>query len=247
METFRNPPITEALIDIRAELQADISLAHLTLAHERIKSHYPKKKVRQRVQGSIVFTGEEGQGPRTESKVLDPDGYIYWSQDDTQAVQFRLDGFTFSRMRPYKDWDSMRSEAAPLWELYVQMAKPTQVTRVAVRYINSIEVPAESFILEEYFTTPPKVPQGIPQTVEQFLTRLVMSFPEYDSKAVVTLATKAPSSPTMTPILLDIDVFRQIRLSPTAEEMWSLFSNLRKMKNDIFLSFITEKTKELFR
>src|SRR5688572_30005702 len=110
METFRNPPITEALIDIRTELEADVGLAQLALAHERIKANYPKKKVRQRVQGSVIFTGIEGNEPRTESKVLDPDGFICWSQDDAQAVQFRLDGFTFSRLRPYRDWDSMQSE-----------------------------------------------------------------------------------------------------------------------------------------
>ena len=144
METFRNPPITEALIDIRADLPSDITLSELEKLQEAIKSHYPKKRLRHRFEGVIEF--KEQEAPRAESKDLGPDGYFFWSADENQAVQFRLDGFTFNRLRPYKNWDAMRSEAKPLWELYLANARPLHVTRLALRYINSIDIPAKSFL-----------------------------------------------------------------------------------------------------
>lgn len=245
METFRNPPITEALIDIRVELGSDITLSDLENLHEKIKSHYPKKRIRHRWEGVIEF--KEQEGARAVSKDLGPDGYFFWSADDKQAVQYRLDGFTFNRLHPYQDWDAMHSEAKPLWDLYLTSARPLQVTRLALRYINSIDIPAKSFLLEDYFTAPPKVAEGLSQLIEEFLSRIVISFPELDAKAIVTQTTQPPKGPEVTSILFDLDVFRQVRLQADSPEIWQILSKLRDLKNDIFDKSITEKTKELFR
>jgi hypothetical protein len=35
--------------------------------------------------------------------------------------------------------------------------------------------------------------------------------------------------------------------APEDERMWGAFGNLRNIKNDVFFSYITERTKELFR
>jgi len=244
VETFRNPPITEAVIDIRTELGSDVTMSTLESLHEKIKAKYPKKKVRRRVEGRIEFTPEGP--PLTESKEL-PQGFAFWSADDKQVVQYRLDGFTFSRLRPYRDWDAVRSEAKPLWDLFVESAKPIQVTRIALRYINSIDIPAKSFLFEEYFTAPLKVPDGIPQTIEEFLYRIVISIPEFDSKAIITQTLQRPISPSVTSILFDLDVFRKVQLSANNPEIWEILFNLREIKNDIFFKSLTEKTKELFR
>jgi uncharacterized protein (TIGR04255 family) len=245
METFRNPPITEALIDIRAELGSDITLSDLEKLHESIKSHYPKKQLRHRWEGVIEFKGAEGA--RAQSKDLGPDGYFFWSEDDKQAVQFRLDGFTFNRLRPYKDWPAMRTDAKPLWELYVANAKPLRVTRLALRYINSIDIPEKSFLLENYFTAPPKVPEGLSQSIEQFLSRIEINFPELDAKAIITQTVQPQKSPEVTSILFDLDVFRFVSLRGDQPEIWQILSDLRDLKNDIFDKSLTEKTKELFR
>lgn len=245
METFRNPPITEALIDIRAEFGSNITISDLEKLHEKIKSHYPKKRIRHRWEGVIEFKEEEGA--RAESKDLGPDGYFFWSADDKQAVQYRLDGFTFNRFRPYKDWEAMRSEAMPLWDLCVAAVKPLLVTRLALRYINSIDIPEKSFSLEEYFTAPPKVPAGLSQIIEEFLSRIVISFPAMASKAIVTQAIQPPKSPNVTSILFDSDVYREVSLPGNTPEIWQILEELRNVKNDIFDKSLTEKTKELFR
>ena len=244
LETFRNPPITEAVIDIKTELGTNITLSEMEKVHEKIRDRYPTKKVRRRVFGSIEFKDQEP--PRTESKDLGPDGYLFWSNDDRQVVQYRLDGFTFSRLRPYKDWAAMRSEATPLWNLFLSIAKPVQVTRIALRYINSIEIPVTSFSLDEYITSLPRIPEGLSQIIQEFLSRVVINFPEVDSSAVVTCTSQPPKSPTGSSILLDIDVYRHVRLSPESPEIWEILSGLRNLKNDIFSKYLTEKTKELF-
>ena len=39
------------------------------------------------------------------------DGYVFTSADGKQVVQYRLDGFTFSRLRPYTRWEEVFAEA----------------------------------------------------------------------------------------------------------------------------------------
>ena len=41
--TFNNPPIVEALIDIRVELPPDITLEAIAQFHEKIKNEFPDK------------------------------------------------------------------------------------------------------------------------------------------------------------------------------------------------------------
>lgn len=245
METFRNPPITEALIDIRAELPAGVELPHLEKLHEEIKSQYPTKKLRNRWEGMVEF--KEGQAPTSEAKDLGPDGALFWSVDEKQLVQYRLDGFTFNRLRPYKAWDSMKADAQPLWNIYVRKVEPIQVSRLALRYINSIEIPEKSFELENYLTEPPRIPKGLSQVMEQFLSRIVIGFPEFDAKAVITLAPQPSNNPNVTSILFDLDVSRLVTLAPSSQDIWVILSKLRELKNMIFDKYITEKSKELFR
>ncbi|NGZ02642.1 MAG: hypothetical protein CV090_06295 [Nitrospira sp. WS238] len=245
METFRNPPITEALIDIRVELPSGVELSHLEKLHDEIRLQYPTKKLRHRWEGKVEF--KEGTSPVSETKDLGPDGILFWSTDEKQLVQFRLDGFTFNRLRPYKTWDSMITEAQPLWDIYVVGIKPIQVARLALRYINSIEIPEKMFELEEYLAEPPRIPNGLSPLMEEFLSRIVIAFPEFDAKAIITQAPQPSKNPNVTSILLDLDVSRSVNLEPRSQDIWVILSKLRDLKNRVFDKYITEKTKELFR
>ena len=81
-------------------------------------------------------------------------GYRY--KTETEIAQFRVDGFTFSKIAPYTTWGEVSSEALRLWKVYVEVAKPRQVSRVAVRYINRMRLPNVKD-LGEYLEAPPQV------------------------------------------------------------------------------------------
>ena len=101
-------------------------------------------------------------------------GYKYTSADGKYIAQFRLDGFTLSRMEPYTVGEDLRSEAARLWEIYNKVANVSTVTRVAARYINLMRVPMDDLKeFGDYLVCPPEVPEALPQGVSSFLTRIV--------------------------------------------------------------------------
>ena len=244
VETFPNAPITEALFEIKTKLPSSASLSSLEGLHPQIESDYPTKKPRTTWESTIEFKAEKEPITKNTSRV---DGYFFGSTDKKQVVQYRLDGFTFSRLHPYTKWEKVYEEARRLWDIYRMGVKPVHVTQLAVRYINSIEIPSKDFEFEEYFPEPPRVPRGLPQLIDNFFTRLEIPFPEEGARAIVIQTPSPKKSPTTTVILLDIAVFTEVEFSPDVPELWDSFRNLRKIKNNIFFSSLTEKTKELFR
>lgn len=243
-EVFPNAPITEAVIDIRAELPDNASLANLEKLHDLIRAGYPGKKSRKKFEAQIQFK-EEREPLRTTT--FQQDGYYFTSPDGKRIVQYRLDGFSFNRLRPYSRWEDLRDEARRAWDIYVAHVSPLAVSRLAVRYINSIEIPSKSFDYDDYFTAVPKTPEGLPQVLGHFFTRTVIPFADQDATAVVIQTPADRQGPVNTAIILDIDVFVQRCLPPEDQRIWGMLEQLRKIKNDIFFKSITEKTKELFR
>jgi uncharacterized protein (TIGR04255 family) len=169
---YENAPITEALIDIRVQLRTT-GLHTLESIHERIKTHYPGKTKRDYVEG--VFSAGEAIGASAKRTTI---GFAFSSEDGKQIVQARLDGFTFSRLRPYGSWPQLQDEGRRLWDIYREMVVPVKVTRVAVRYINQIDIPLQQLDYKEYFRTTPEVSPDLPQGLSGFFMQL--QFPQAD-------------------------------------------------------------------
>ena len=243
-EVFPKAPLTEALIDIQVRLPGNVSLADLEKLQDHIRVGYPDKKIRRMWDGTFEMKNEKDPLQRTQFQV---DGYVFTSADGRQVVQYRLDGFTSSRLRPYIRWEEVFAEAQRLWSIYINGTKPLLVTRLAVRYINSIEIPSKTFNYDDYFTAAPRIPPPLPQDLANFFTRLVIPFPDREAIAIITETPLDKPDPINTAIILDIDVIKEVTLSPGDEKVYEILHILREIKNEIFFSSITEKTKELFR
>lgn len=242
---LKNAPITEALIDIRIKIKEGFDVERFQTLFDAISSQYPDKKARHRWEGRFEF--KKGEGP-ISTAAENVDGYIFTSGDQKQIFQTRIDGFTFNRLKPYDKWESFRDEARRLWQLYSNLVVP-EIVRVAVRYINRFNIPLFPQPLRdfsEYLTAAPIVPEGLPQGVSSFLSRVVIHDPETDADAIITQAFEQIVDPKFLPIILDIDVFKQRELI-NEEEAWQTLEKLRHLKNDIFFKSITEKAKELFK
>lgn len=231
-------PIAEALIDLRVKLPSGTDLAIFKPFEERIRNAYPTRRERVQWQGQFRF----GPGDSSEqSSQRAPHGYFFDSEDKKQIVQARLDGFTFSRLRPYQDWASLQTEARRLWEVYREVAQPEVVTRVAVRYINRIVLPLPIVNLGDWFVTRPEMPGFFGKASPGFFMRLVAEFKDVPAKAIVTFLIEQGAQDAQIPFVLDIDVFRGQEYDPASLEIWDLLKDLRSLKNNIFFESISKR------
>jgi len=127
--------------------------------------------------------------------------------------------------------------------------KPQEVNRVAVRYINEMELPLPLADFKEYLSAPPEVPAGLPQTLSGFFQRVVMADTVKDRMAAVSQAfegVQATETADKITVFLDIDAFSQVSMSADSQEVWDKLDELREFKNNIFFEHLTDKTLELF-
>jgi uncharacterized protein (TIGR04255 family) len=242
---FPNAPITEALLDIRVKLPPQVDLEQLATFQNDIKDDFPSR--RERFMWESRFEIKEGD-VQVSSPTGGVEGYLFRSSDGKRVVQARLNGFTFNRLWPYENWQKLRDEAKPLWQRYIRIASPEIITRIALRYINRIEIPLPIRDFKDYILTTVEIAPGIPQEMSGFFMRLVIPVPDMSAVAIVT-QTFAPKkiNNDILPLIFDIDVVRETVFDVEAEEVWDTFDTLRDLKNDIFFKSITEKTKELFQ
>jgi uncharacterized protein (TIGR04255 family) len=240
---FPNAPIKEAILDVRVELPPEITLDQLLRFQGAIRERYPQKRERKRWQATLGFTESGLQTPVSKGG---PDGFLFSSEDGLNIVQARLDGYTFNRLQPYQEWKLFRDEAKRLWEHYLQIATPTAVKRLALRYINRIGLPVPFNDFKEYMLTTPEIAPALPQGLKTFFMRLEIPHDSYHAVALITQTIEPPSNGLL-PLIFDIDVVRQATISPGSGEIWDAFELLREFKNEIFFNTVTDKAKELFK
>ena len=252
-------PIVEAVIDLRVRLPADFDIASFKALHPQFQAEYPKVEDQKLVEHE--FEQVPGKQPSLSVQDHGIQGYVFRSADDANIVQFRRNGFTFNRLKPYTSWEQVFPEAKRFWKLYVETCHPIEISRIAVRYINRLMLPGPQFEFSDYLSAPPALPGGVtsslaklqpevsggPQFVSGFLSRVIINDPDAHITAAVVQALEPPSEDRYIPVILDIDVFQQNVSNLDADAVLTRFEKLRDMKNRVFFGSITEKTFEMLK
>jgi len=247
-KVYKNAPITEALIDIRTIVSPDSNLNIFDEYFEKVKDRFPRKE--QRATWQTEFKLADNKELEFASPVGGPDGFFLHSKPELKKiVQVRRDGFTFNKLKPYENWDIFSQEAQELWNLYYEIIKPSKITRLAVRYINRVEIPSTCVNLRDYFLTAPEISKSLNRDFSKFFLRLELPDAKNDVMAIL-METVAPIRPgdelKVIPIVFDIDVYKKVNFDKNDNQIWGIMELLRSIKNDIFENSLTDKAKGMF-
>lgn len=167
-------------------------------------------------------------------------------QDGKHVAQFRTNGFTFSRLPPYETWELMSASAADVWTSYLEAIRPQSISRLGVRFINSLRLPLPVVSFDDYLVSAPQVPAELPQSVRGFFSRVQIVDATNADVAVVTqmLEGEEPGGAAIN-VLFDIDVFHSCDLRLIdGGTINSVLGRLRNFKNKTFFGYLREKTLE---
>src|SRR5207244_3682868 len=152
---YSRDPITEAIIAFQVELAESVGLSELERCQDVA---YPGRQV------LMATEGEAGKAASASRPTPRQEGFGFSSADEKQVCQGRLDGFTVHRLAPYQGWLPFRDEARRLWDRYRQTVQPRNVRRVAIRYINRLDLPLPAELkdyLRTFVEVSPDLPQGV--------------------------------------------------------------------------------------
>ena len=235
---LNNAPITEALIDFRVKARPDLNVKDFAVVGPQVDHLLPKMEEKRGMEAMIEFRAGESQA---RTKDLGLMGYFFKSSDEKHIAQFRTDGFTFNRLRPYTSWDEVFPLAMDFWRVYWNVARPEVVTRLAVRYINSVPLPQPVEDFDDYLRAAPPIPPELPQFMGGFLSRITIHDPDTDISANVAQALEQNVDAGTQTVIVDIDAFRHVDYSPDDPGIVETFAQLRKFKNDVFFNILTEE------
>lgn len=237
------PPISEALVDLRAAVDQPREVFE-ALAAELASEGFTKVEVRRSIRAE--FKVRDGKLLPPSENLADFEGLRVANADGTLMVQFRPDGFTFNNLKAYIGGDRLISESLRFWSMFVERARPALVNRVAFRYINRLELPIrDGDEFRKYLTAPPELPEGAPQRISEFLSKIVAHDPPTQSVAIVTQRlTFAESGQPV--VLIDVDVSRVNQFSVDPKDLRPILDSLRVIRNQTFFSLLTEEAVSLY-
>ncbi len=238
---FSKSPLTEAVLDIQVKPRDELTLIALEDIQKGHEAEYPTRQNRMYFQSEFSIDPDKPLSIASRSQI----GYNFVSVDERQIVQVGLNGFTFNRLVPYESWETFSAEARVWWNIYRNIAKPEAIIRLAVRYINRLDLPLPVEDLKDYLKTVPEISGDLSQELSGYFMQLRLPQDDIEGNLILSEALIAPVKPNAISVVLDIDLFRDSKIPNNEEAIWEYFEQLRIKKNIIFLACITERTKEL--
>ena len=243
---YDRAPIAEAVIDLNVSFGEVPSIEKIEELARQFKNDFPQA---QRINALSLAVGHDGQnGAISSNTSSSPIGVRMTNAKGDRVVQIRRQGFSYSHLPPYSDWENFSAEMKPLWERYVAALAPTAVNRLAVRYINRITVP-QRVNLDDYLNVTPRLLSKVCPEVEGYFMQLVL--PQRDLgdewKAIINTGLEPSPSPDVMSVLLDIDLFCELTAGIKDGEVWPILEQLRLRKNDIFEAAITDEVRRMIQ
>ena len=240
LKHYTRAPITEALIDLRVERSPEVTPSTMKEVQRFVEQDYPTCEDLVSFQG-MLQVGASVAVAATQT----PIGYRFTSKDQKQVLQAEVNGFVVSRLAPYTGWNVLSDEAQRLWGVYRGIVNPLHITRVAVRYINRLDLPLPLHDFKDYLRTVPEVSPNLSQGLSGYVMHLQIPQEDLNGMLVLNQALVQPLKDDVVSILLDIDVFLEVNLPGNSDAVWALLNQLRVRKNEVFEACITDKTREL--
>jgi uncharacterized protein (TIGR04255 family) len=239
-------PIVEAVLEIRSRAEAPWEeQAILNLLKSELPE-YPSALSQREVRHELTM----GPGQPTESKLQDlgMKGFRFESSDKRQIVQFNRDGFVFSRLAPYEGWEKFSGESLRLWEMYSTLAKPSQIQRLGLRFINRIPLIPQHDTLDYYLVAPPEKSPELDFPLVAFLHRDSFSVPglPYIVNLVKTVQPQQTLGGPGPSLILDIDVVSDQPFLLN-EGLEGRVIEMGWLKNKFFFGNITQQLLETFK
>lgn len=243
-----NAPITEAVIEVRTEIESAWEEKDVLAKLKPALADYPKIRSGRGIRQFVLM----GPNVTPQQSVSDLGwrGLEFRPSDERTVAGFHRDSFVFSRLQPYTRWEQFLAEALRLWALYVETAKPGQIERIGLRFINQVPVETAGLRLGEYFRFPPQTAEGLDLPFNFFFHHSNVAVPGHAYGLNIIRALQPKEETAGGPIssaklILDIDVGTTMP-SPLDRLKQSLME-MRWLKNKAFFGNFTETAINSFR
>jgi len=155
------------------------------------------------------------------------------------------DSLTVSQLAPYQGWDAYFFRFKRDFKAYIRSNIHREISRVGVRYINRVDIPAAGNIVEHerFVDIYPRVPEALGPMVG-FSLQAQFDLKSIGGHTTVNTFPVQPVTLRHASFLVDIDVYKTITTPMTDDSLYSLLTQMRVEKNRIFEACVTQRARE---
>lgn len=246
IKTLKNPPIKEALLEIRFNPNKNVTMNKLKEFAESMADVYSKQEPLEIQSFEFMYSKQGGQ---QHDFNVQPCGFKLINAQGNRIVIAAIDKFVISFLAPYTPWPDLKKTAEELYKRYLNHAPQVEIIRIGMRYINMIKLPLkENFNLQKYIKTLQPLPKHaeLPDLLSRFETSITMPHKDIDCISTIRQVFLDPEDGkggglVYVPFVLDIDVYRRKALEVArSNEIWEIFEQMRTKKNAIFFGTLTD-------
>jgi uncharacterized protein (TIGR04255 family) len=233
--TYANPTVVEALchLDFEPSSESAWQISRPTEFLQLVSDEY--RNVEAVSSPSITISPP---GPPT----LRITAALKLSNDDkSRYIAIGDRHFAFGHMPRYPGWQSFRAPLLNAWDKFVSVARPREISRIGLRYVNVIPRTAEHPLISDWLKATATIPETLIRSkADPFLLR-VESWTMEKSLLVVTVGITAAAG-EQPKIVFDIDHLLNTKSGITTDE---LSRNVETLHDDVWREFASARTPRL--
>ncbi len=237
-QKYAHPPVIEAIVEFR--LENPLSSEQLDALSEKYADRLPIKETVSTI--SVTVDADFAESQKTNT------GYRMRQEDGGESVTINDHVLTNSLTGIYSNWDDFMEFVSWSWTNWSGAINENPIARLGVRFINRIDLKnTGQFKIEDYLTIYPMISNDPEQILYDYKMQLAIPSNLENSYVIVNTGMIKPPTGTGSSFILDIDVFRTEKCPQKHFEIFAYLENIHNEKNELFESFITDKTREIFQ
>lgn len=198
---YENPPLHEAICEFRFEPDSSWDLAVPGLVSAKLADILPTRR-----QTTSFETSTQPVSNGLEQQVTQVNWLQLWQEDDKAVVQVSPNLLSVNRLAPYPGWEEFLPLVKRSLNEYKEIAEPSGIQQITVRYINRInfENPIQ---LEEFFDFYPFVGKRLPQELGSFIVGMQTAYENGRDVLQMQMRSTVSDDSGALSILLDLVYF----------------------------------------
>lgn len=239
--TYNKPPLIEAVCDFRFSSSQPWDWTVPGLFYEQIRDRFPVKEQLNTLE--TVVDPDQGKFVQQAQPKLQ-----FASETGSEVIQIGPNNLSIHQLPPYDGWVCFKKRILEYLQTYSNAANSPELSNIALRYVNHIELADADAELEDYFRVMPQIPRPIPQIFPAFLLNVDIPYESLLTGLRITFGTVVPKSPGNFAYVLDLSMY-STKGSVPANELVSDWLEVAHERIEVAFdaSFTERAHKELFR
>lgn len=239
-----NPPVLVALFQLKFEM-GNTKLNEFLIFDPQLRKDFPNRN--DNIEANIDLPPSSiplGISKVTGTSNAKMSGHVYFTQDQKCKLSITEGNITYIDERKYVGWIEFERLVCKYLNLFAPVLEKHVIKRASIRFINQFSF--ESFNdPTEYFrtlvSTTNENAEGLPYPLVKYGFKLVLNVKD-DTYSIVNQNLDKQRDRFI--YIFDIDVLKKTNLLFDINSIREVLADLREIKNNIFFSNITDKTRE---